>query len=269
MTEPQSEKKEKEPYVRAHKLTMIQIAIGSLALIVAFSAFVAAVIKFPVVAKFFHLEFLLTDKSAEQTKTDTDLDNPVVADQTFISEYKAKIEPLFIRVTSKKNSDTLFEIFNKKSDSKPFQSFTYNTAVENIIFEDLDFDGLTDFLIQATVLDSASAHADSYKVFVYNSSSKSFALNKSLTGALAFVYRYDINKKRKELNTYIDCAPGRPVKTVFAIDSDESYAAEEKIFKPIHLYAVNDGKESDLTEPANEKYLGDAENFRPCDSSFN
>jgi hypothetical protein len=261
MAESDRTVKQKEPWLRQHKLTVLAIIIAFFALIGTWLSATGAWLKFPFIVSLLGLEKLNADSNS-------DSEEPSIKDVTFTSEFTEKAVPLFIRVTSKANSDTLFEIYRKKTDSKPFQSFTYKTPVEDISFKDLDFDGSIDFLVREIKLESPSAHADGYKVFVYDYKTGGFSLNNSLSAALDFVYSFDSDKKRKELNTYIDCAPGTTVKTVYSIDSDSSYAAGEKVFKATGVYSIDrfsGNKQSNLLESSNEPFSRDANDFRPCD----
>ena len=68
----------KEPFVRAHKLTLVQITIATLSLIFTVGGFTAAWLKFPSVAQFFNLENLTSDSKSNQPETNSNTESSFI-----------------------------------------------------------------------------------------------------------------------------------------------------------------------------------------------
>jgi hypothetical protein len=267
--------KQKEEWVRAHRLTLIAISIATVGLIIAILSATAGWLKFPKVARAFGLESWLGDSLstsppsnqntdiARSKQTNNENIDPLSIDQIEIQnesvtedyQSSAYALPIIVRVTWHDNSDTTFEIFNKRRPIRPFQTFSINTperpeviTVDDIIpnefsgnflvFDDLNFDGYVDFLVR----DNHSACCYGYKAFIYNPYLGTFAPDQQLNDIFPLFRGYQSFPKKKEIHVFHSCV-GNILRIV--------YQWQEGKIVPTHNYVISieDGKEVEISDP--------------------
>lgn len=241
MSDQEKAKKQKEPWIRQHKVGIVAILVT---LSIGIPSLLGTWLRFPAVARFFKLEWLLKDDTQTQENTNnsnTDNFDTTIEDETVVREFKSsntsKGQAVLVRVTERGNSPTEFEFFHKE-DVKPFQSFKYDVAVETIEFDDLNFDGYFDVLLRT----SHSVCCVSYEALIFNAYQQRFYPSDTLNQAMGLIAGYELISNKKELNIYYHCPPSAAQATYKV---EVGYLGETT-FEPIHYYDITSNKEVEV-----------------------
>lgn len=230
MPEQEKAKKQEEPWLRQHKIGVSAIILS---LLIGTLSVAGTWLKFPVIARLLHLDFLLKEDAKTQIPDTPESENinSEVLVREFTSPGKSKAGGIIVRVTKPHNSPSEFEFFHKKTDAKPFQSFKYAVEVEDVEFDDLNFDGFPDILLQT----SHSVCCIGYIALIYNSRQEGFYPNEALNKGLTFTAGYELDRKTHELNIYYHCPPNN-AKATYRVQTD--YEGEVS-FEPVHYYDID------------------------------
>lgn len=249
--------KQKESWVRAHKLSALAISISSLALFASIASATAGWLKFPIVARRLGVDKWLEDKIpalSENDQADNDeskksnLPDEVVRLDFESDAYQL---PLLVRVTWSEKSKTVFEIFNKKKPDKAFQTFSMETERPSIgfqseefgksgnflIIDDVNFDGYADFLVE----NNQSVCCVGYDLFKYDSYKGTFVADK-FEGIFDFFAGYESRPKEREIRIAHHCPPGNLLIV---------YRIKEGRPVPVRYYDINihGGKDVEVNSP--------------------
>jgi hypothetical protein len=239
MPEQEKAKKQEEPWLRQHKIGVSAIILS---LLIGILSLAGTWLRFPTIARLLNLEFLLKEDVETQIPGGPESEN--INSEVLVREFtcpgKSKAGCIIVRVTKPHNSPSEFEFFHKKTDAKPFQSFKYDVEVEDVKFDDLNFDGHPDVLLQT----SHSVCCIGYTALIYNSHQKSFYPNENLNKGLTFTAGYELDRKAHELDIYYHCPPNN-AKTTYRIQTD--YEGEVS-FEPVRYYDIDisSGKETEV-----------------------